>query len=337
MSANVLLKELKQGKYAPVYVLHGEEAYYIDTVSDYIEEHALQEHEKSFNQTILYGKDVDFKAVIDSARRYPMMAERQVVILKEAQQMRDLDKLETYIANPMPSTILVICHKHKKIDGRGSLSKAIKAHSVVLEATPLRDYQVAEWVTTYLDERDLKITQAGAQLIAEYLGTDLHKVANALDKLAINLPKGGTVTPELIETHVGISKDYNIFELQNALLRADNVRCWKIIRYFGENEKEHPAFLVVAMLFSFFSKVYVAHFMASASDAELASAMGMKNAWGVKDYRAAVKQFSKVRTEYILSLLKEYDLKTKGVDSTSNTSSEALLTELMFKILSFQA
>ncbi|MEM1215360.1 MAG: DNA polymerase III subunit delta, partial [Bacteroidota bacterium] len=212
-----ILKAAKSKAFQPVYFLHGLESYFIDQISDAIETHALAEHERAFNQTILYGKDTDHLQVVDAARRFPMMAERQLVILKEAQEMRSLKSLETYVAKPTPSTVLVICHKHKKFSLNSKVGNLLKAQTVLFEAKPLYDNQVPDWIGSYLRAKKLKAAPAATELLAEYLGTKLSKVANELDKLALNIPAGEEVTQKLIEEHIGISKDYNVFEFQKAL------------------------------------------------------------------------------------------------------------------------
>ena len=259
MEYDQILKELKSKQYRPIYFLHGEESYFIDEISHYIEKNVLSESEQAFNQTILYGKDVDHLAILDTARRYPMMSPYQVVLLKEAQDMRTLPELLSYIEKPMESTLFVICYKHKRYNFNSKFGKALKKHAVVFESKPLYDNQVPGWISIYLKSRKLRITPKAAELIAEYLGADLSKVANELDKLAINLPPGTEVNDQHIEANIGISKDYNIFELQRALGQRDVLKANRIINYFAANPRKNPMPVLIGALYSYFSKVYQYH------------------------------------------------------------------------------
>ena len=333
LSYQQVLKRLQQREFSPVYVLHGEESYYIDAITQYIEEHALDPSTKAFNQTVLYGKEIDYKTVLDNARRYPVLSDKQVVIIKEAQELKTLDKLESYLKNPLDSTILVLAHKHKKLDKRKKFAKAAVASAKVclVESSRLYDNQVPQWVSNYIKDQGAHIKPAAAQLLAEYLGTDLSKIANELDKLLLNLPEGGTIDKRLIQKNIGISKDFNVFELQNALGKRDGLRSFLIVKYFTANPKNHPLPAITATLYNFFSKVYVCQSMLRASDLELAKTIGA-NKFFVKDYRAAAKQYSRPQLERIFGLLKEYDLRAKGVNNHGASSGE-LLRELIARIL----
>ena len=315
-----------------MYFLHGEEPYYIDKVSDFIEENALDEAEKSFNLTVLYGKDVDHIAVLDNARRYPMMAPRQVVIIKEAQEMKGLSELQSYFQQPAETTVLVFCHKYKKFDGNSKIGKLLKEKAVVLESKKLYDNQVPDWIKDYLRDKKLSIDPAGSALIAEYLGTDLSKISNELDKLAINLPQGGAVTTALIESSIGISKDFNVFELQRALGERDPLKANRIARYFAANPRQNPLVVVISSLYSYFSKVYMLHFLGNAPEKEMLSTLELRSAFFLKEYRQTARQYPLPKVEKVLSLLQQYDLKSKGVESV-NDDDGALLTELVWKIL----
>ena len=329
-----IIKELRAGRFRPLYFLHGPEAYFIDAVSDYVERHALEEAEKAFNQTILYGKEVDFKAVIDAARRYPMMAQRQVVLLKEAQEMQTFAQLQSYFEQPAATTVLVICYKHKKFNLNSTLGKVLKAQAVVLDAKSLYDNQVPEWIAGYLQAQKLKIAPQAAALVAEYLGNDLSKVVNELDKLALNVPAGSEVTPALIEQHIGISREYNVFELQNAIGQRNIRKANLILRYFASNPKKNPMIMVVGTLYNFFSKVYLLHALQGQPDKEVLSALQLRSAYFLKDYRLAARHFSKRQVEKVIGLLREYDLKSKGVEfNTTGTPDTELMREMVWKIL----
>ena len=238
MTYQNIISDLKKGNYKPIYFLHGEEAYYIDAITKYIEEHALTDAEKAFNQIVLYGKDVDFKNVVDNARQFPMMANRRVVIVKEAKDMKGLDKLGSYFEHPSDQTVLVIAHKHKKLDGRSKLSKVLKKSAVVFESKPIRDYKIAEWISNYVREQGFKIDGRSSILLGEYLGTDLSKITNEIAKLTVNLEAGKTIDADLIHDKIEISKDFNVFELQNALGKKDLAKSFLITDYFTKNIKK---------------------------------------------------------------------------------------------------
>ncbi|MEL7221992.1 MAG: DNA polymerase III subunit delta, partial [Bacteroidota bacterium] len=254
-----ILADIKKKQFSPVYFLHGPESYFIDTISAAIEAHALAEHEKAFNQTILYGKDADHLQIVDAARRFPMMAERQLVILKEAQDMRSIKQLENYIKKPTPTTVLVICHKHKKYNLNSNFGKAIKANAVLFESKTLYDNQVPDWIANYLKAKKLKAGPEASSLLAEYLGNKLSKVANELDKLALNLPEGTDINQQQIEEHIGISKDYNVFEFQKALGLRNVLKTNRIVNYFIANPRSNPMPVIVGSLYNYFSKLYLFH------------------------------------------------------------------------------
>lgn len=333
LSYQQVLKALQQKSYSPIYLLHGEESFYIDQLTNYIEENVLEEGTKAFNQTVLYGKDIDYKAVLDSARRYPVLSDKQVVIIKEAQDLKTIDKLEPYFQNPLDSTILVLAHKHKKLDKRKKFAKTLSSSNKVclFESKRLYDNQVPNWISNFLKDKGVNIKPAAAHLLAEYLGTDLSKIANELDKLLLNLPKGATVDKPLIQKNIGISKDFNVFELQHALGKKDHFKSFLIVKYFIANPKNHPLPMITATLYNFFSKVYVCQAMLRATDEAIAKAIGA-NKFFVKDYRVAAQAYTRPQLEQVFSLLKEYDLRSKGVNSTNN-STGALLQELIAQVL----
>lgn len=327
-----IIKELKAKKFVPIYLLHGNESYYIDKISKYIEDNVLTEGEKSFNQMIMYGKDTDHKTLIDTCSRYPMMASHQVVILKEAQEMKTLKELLPYLQKSVHTTILVICYKHKKFDGRTKFGKLLKQKALVFESKRLYDNQIPDWIQSYLKDKKLSISPSAAALVAEYLGEDLSKVSNELDKLAINLAPGTEVNEKHIQDQIGISKEYNVFELQKALGAKNVVKSNRIIHYFISNPKKNPLVVVVGTLFNFFSKVYLTHFLKQSSEKEMMEKLGVRRAFFLKDYKLAARNYPFQQSQNVIAILKEYDLKSKGVDRVNATEGD-LMKEMVFRIL----
>jgi DNA polymerase-3 subunit delta len=349
---NQILLDLKRKIFKPVYFLSGEEAYYIDLISDYIENNVLEEADREFNQTVVYGKDADLVSILGFAKQFPMMSEYNVVIVKEAQNLKELNKSagsdeETsssknssnsaaqqflhYIGNPQPSTILVFCFKYKTIDKRSVIAKALQKHAVFLETKKLYDNQVPEWINEYVKEKKCIINPKASFLMSEFLGNDLSKISNEIDKLMINLPPGKEITAELVQENVGISKDYNVFELQDALARKDVLKANAIINHFAANEKDNPAPLVLISLYGYFSKILKYHFLADKSKFAAAQALGV-NPYFVDGYAKAAMNYNSSKLKQIFSFLKECDLKSKGIENSSVTYGE-LLKELVFKIL----
>ena len=331
-----ILTDLKKKAYKPVYYLFGEEAYFIDLIADYIQDHVLTEDEKAFNLSVLYGKDVDIATIIDTAKRYPMMSEYQVVIIKEAQDLRISGEGNTnlfmyYLEHPQPSTLLVFCHKHGKPDKRLTYYKALLKHAVLFESGKLYDNKIPDWITTYVKDNGYALSPKAAVLLAESLGTDLSRVVNETGKLFINLPKGTTITEDYIEQNIGISKEYNVFELQNALGLKDVLKANKIITHLSANQKENPLLVTVALLFSFFNKLMIYHSLSDKSSTNVAKALGV-NPFFISDYSKAAANYKPDKLIRIISYLREYDLRSKGVDNVS-TSETDLLKELVFKIL----
>jgi DNA polymerase-3 subunit delta len=329
-----ILRSLRLKEYRPVYFLHGTEPYFIDRISNYLENEVLSESEKAFNLTVLYGKDADPLSVLDAARRYPVMSEKQVVLIKEAQEMKGLTELQAYIEKPVPSTILCICYMHKKFDARTNFAKVLKQHAVVLETKRLYDNQVPDWIIQFGKGHELTIGPAEAGLIAEYLGADLSKVANELEKLALNVPKGANITRAHIEQYIGISREYNAFELHRALAARDWPKAFRMVQYFAANPKKGPMVLIIGSLYGFFSKVYMLHFLGGVPEKQQIKQLGIGNAFFLKDYRLAARHFNRSQTEQVLALLREYDLKTKGVDlNTTSVPEGELLKELVWRIV----
>lgn len=334
MTYDQIIQSLKKKTYKPVYFLYGNESYFIDAISDYVEANVLSEGEKAFNFTVLYGKDTDHLTVVDNARRYPMMSPYQVVILKEAQEMKTLKDLQTYVEKPLDTTILVICHKHKSFNMNTKFGKALKQHAVVFQSKKLYDNQVPDWIKSYLTRKKLQISMAGSELLAEYLGSDLSKVANELDKLAINLEPGTEVTANHIEENIGISKEYNIFELQKALGARDVLKANRIVKYFTANPKSSPLPVLIGSLYNYFSKIYMLHFLRNASEQELLNALGLRSPFFLREYRATARVYSPQRTEWVIQVLKEFDLKSKGVEYNNTGKPDGeLLKEMVWRIL----
>ncbi|MEI6409351.1 MAG: DNA polymerase III subunit delta [Bacteroidota bacterium] len=334
MTFEEILRDIRDKKFAPVYFLHGEEPFFIDRLEEAIDANALPEAEKGFNQTILYGKDVDALTLLDSLRRFPMMSERQVVILREAQEMKTIADLAGYMENPMPSTLFVVCFKHKKYDMGTKFGKILKAKTLAFESKKLYDNQIADWISAYCKSKKLSMEATAANLLAEYLGTDLGRITNELDKLALNLPAGATVTTNHVQEYVGISKEYNVYELQKAFATRDKAKIARIQQYFASNIRKNPLIVTISSLFSYFSKVYMLHFLKNASDAEMVKSLELRSEWFLKEYKMALNNYSLAQTIQIISLLKTYDLRSKGVDTDmTNTGEEELMKELFWKIL----
>jgi len=342
MTAAALLSELKTRKFKSVYLFHGEEPYYIDLFSNYIEQNLLSEAEKGFNQTVLYGRDTDVLSILNSAKRFPMMSEYQLVMIKEAQELKwgkdsedskkAPDPLLAYLEKPVPSTILVFCFKHGKFDKRKKTYKAIEKNGLVFESSTIYDNKVPGWIEDFIREKTYRIQPRASAMIAEYLGNDLSKVANELEKLMLNVPKGNEITVEDVQNNIGISKEYNVFELQDALARRDPFKANQIIAYFAANPKSNPIQMVLGALNTWFTKILKYHYVTDKSAQNLAKELGV-NPFFVKDYELAAKNFQAGKVFDIISYLRECDIKTKGVDSTGNTVDGDLLKELVFKII----
>lgn len=335
-SVKKVMADLRAGKYAPVYFLQGEETYYIDLVSDYIEENALSPGDRSFNQVVVYGKDTPMATVLTHARRFPMMADRQVVIVKEAQDIPDLNRetgsklLLEYLRNPSPTTILVFCHKHKTLDKRRELGKKVDQLATVLTGKKMYDNQLPEFLNEYAKEKKVAIDDRAVLALCEFVGNDLHRITNEVDKLTIAV-QGKTITLDHVIQGVGVSKEYNIFELQKAIIRKDTVLANRIVNYFEANTRKNPMIPVIAFLFSFFSKLLVASQSADQSDRGLVSTLKI-SPYAARDYAAALRQYSTEKIISAISSLREADLKLKGVDSGSVTEGQ-VLRELVYRIL----
>ena len=327
-----IMSDLRNRIFKPVYFLAGEEPYYIDLITDYIEDKVLPEAEKSFNQIILYADDTNIASIIDIARRFPMMASHQVVIIKEAQSLKKIDDLAIYLEKPLVSTILVFSYKYKSVDKRTKLYKVLESHGVYFESARLRDYQIPGWIDRYLMKKGIKTDPSASAMLTEYLGTDLHKIANELDKLIITLPPGKPViTTSIIEQNIGISKDYNNFELQKAIGEKNILKANMIVRYFSNNQKDNPITLSLASLFGFFSKLLLYHYLPDKSKNNVAAALKV-NPFFVRDYESAASKYNVSKTVQIIGLLRTFDMKSKGFGDAGTEPGE-LLRELVYKIL----
>jgi DNA polymerase-3 subunit delta len=327
-----IMSDLKNRIYKPVYFLTGDEPYYIDIITDYIEEKVLSDDEKAFNQIILYGEETSVSEVTDTARRFPMMSNQQVVIVKEAQSLKKIEDLVYYIENPLQSTILVINYKYKTLDKRTRLYKMTDSKAVFFESNRLRDYQVPQWIERYLMQKGITIEPDASAMLTEYLGTDLHKIVNELDKLLITIPSDKqAITTTLIGNNIGISKDFNNFELQKAVSEKNIYKANLIVHYFADNPKDNPVNLTIASLFSFFSKLLTYHYLSDRSRNNVASILKI-NPFFVRDYEDAALKYGARNTIDIISLLRTYDMKSKGYGDLSSTPGD-LLKELIYKIL----
>ncbi|MDO5980357.1 DNA polymerase III subunit delta [Flavivirga spongiicola] len=328
-----LVTDIKNKKLKPIYFLMGEEPYYIDKISDFIESTVLAEEERGFNQMVLYGRDVTIEDIASNAKRYPMMAEYQVVIVKEAQDLsRTIEKLASYAENPQPTTVLVVNYKYKKIDKRKSLYKTLKKTGIVYESKKLYENQVADWIRRVLSSKDYSISPKAAQMLVEFLGTDLSKINNELEKLQIILPKGTQISPEHIEENIGISKDYNNFELRKAIGEKNTIKAYQIVNYFAENPKDNPMVVTVSLLFNFFSQLLHFHGLSDKSPRNVASALKI-NPYFVKEYIAAARHYPMRKVSAVVSTLREFDVKSKGVGANAVPQGD-LLKELLVRILS---
>lgn len=331
MTFEEILGNLQKKIYHPIYFLMGEETYFIDKISDYIADNVLTEAEKGFNQTILYGKDLEPHTIMANARRFPMMANHQVIIVREAQNIKKIEELESYAKNPLKSTILVINYKYKTLDKRKTFPKLLDQKGVLFEAKKIYDNQLPAWITSYLKNQQYSIAPQAAAMIAEYLGADLSKVANELDKLIISLPVGTQITPDHIEKNIGISKEFNVFELQNALGERDLLRANRIVNYFGANPSSNPIPVVISSLFSYFTKILNYHFLEDKSQNNVASVLQV-HPFFVKTYVAAAKNYNIRKLVEIISILREYDMKSKGFGNVSASAAD-LQKEMIYRIL----
>ncbi len=330
MEYEEIIGNLKKKIYHPIYFLMGDESYFIDQISDYIAEHVLTKEEQDFNQYILYGKDVDADAIITYSRRFPMMANYQVVIVREAQNIKKIEDLEPYMNNPLKSTILVLNYKYKTIDKRKSFAKAVAKKGVLFESKKIYDNKLPAWINSYLAEHDYSIEPQASAMLSEYLGTDLSKVANELNKLIISLPKKTKITPDHVEKNIGISKDFNIFELQNALGERNVLKSNQIINYFAANPGSNPLTKTISNLYFYFMKILTYHFLTDKSQNAVAAALAV-NPYFVSSYVAAARQYPIRKVVEIMEILRDFDMRSKGMGASSDMAD--LQKEMIYKIL----
>ncbi|MFV8355180.1 DNA polymerase III subunit delta [Flavobacterium sp. XS1P32] len=326
-----IVNDIKNGNIKPIYFLMGEEPYYIDKLSYFIEEKVLTEEEKGFNQTVLYGRDVSIEDIISTAKRYPMMAERQVVIVKEAQDLiRTIDKLESYAENPMATTVLVFCYKYKTLDKRKKITKLLAKNGVVFESKKLYDNQVGDWIKRVLAGKKYEIEPKANAMLVEFLGTDLSKINNELEKLQIILPVGSTITPKHIEENIGFSKDFNVFELRKALGERNQLKAYTIADNFAQNPKDNPMVVTTGLVFSFFIQLLKYHGLKDKNPKNVASVLGI-NPFFMKEYDVALKNYPMKKVSQIVGALRDIDVKSKGVGANALSHSD-LLKEMLYKI-----
>ena len=335
VSFDSIMSDLKARKYLPVYYLMGDESYYIDQISDYIAENVLQPEERDFNQTILFGSDVNASQVADTARRYPMMSEYQVVIVKEAQNIKNTEALEKYFKQPMPSTILVMCHKNGTIDGRKrEYVKSIQGAGVLFESKKLRDRDLPPFIENYLKRKNVSIDPKSTQIIADSIGADLSRLTGELDKVILSLPEQDRrVTPQVVEEQIGVSKDFNSFELRDAIVNRNVFKANQIIKYFDENPKAGSIYSFLPMLFNFFQNLMIAYYAPNNKSQEaVAEWLELRSPWAAKDYMTGMRNYSGMKVMQIIGKIREIDAKSKGLDNP-NTPPGELMKELIFYIL----
>ncbi len=333
MTAQQIINDIKNGSIKPIYFLYGDEPYFIDQVSDYIENNLLPEADRGFNQTVLYGRDVAVNDIIANARRFPMMAAHQVLIIKEAQSLsRTIHQLESYVENPQPTTVLVINYKYKKPDKRKKVYKTLAKMGVLFEGKPLYENQVPAWIANYVKDQGYEINPKASQMLVEFLGVKLGNIANELNKLFIILPKNSTITPEAIEENIGISKDFNNFELRKAIGAKDVVKANQIINYFAQNPKSNPLVMTISLLNSFFTQMLQFHALPNKNDNRAIAAALRISPFFTGDYTTAGKNYPMRKVSQIIGFLRDADLKSKGVGARDLPHGD-LLKELLFKIM----
>ena len=329
-----IMKDLKAGNYKPVYYLHGEESYYIDKIADYIAEHALQPEERDFNQTVLFGNDATASQIADICRRYPMMAERQVVIVKEAQNLKNTEALEKYLKTPLSSTVLVICHKNGKIDGRKrEYVKTIQQAGVLFESAKLREKDLPAFIEGYLKRNNTSIDPKSIQLIADAIGADLSRLVSELDKVLVSLPEQNKrITPQVVEDQIGVSKDFNGFEFKDAIVNRNIYKANQIMNYFDKNPKAGSIYSFLPLIFNYFQNLMLAYYSPKKSQEGVAEWLELKSPWAAKDYMTGMKNYSGSKVMQIISEIRQFDAKSKGLDNP-NTPPGELMKELVFYIL----
>lgn len=335
MDVNTVLKQIKNRDYKPVYLLHGDESYFIDLVSDLIEQSVLTDAQKGFDQTVLYGKETDFSTIVNTCKRYPMMSDYQVVIVKEAHAMKwgDDELLQKYLEHPTPTTLLVFAYKHASFDKRKKTYKLLDKAGVIVESKKIYDDKVAPWITQQFDATKRKIHPQAAAMMAEYLGSDLSKVANEIEKLLLNVDPQAEVSVADIERNIGISKDFNVFELNSALAKRHSLKAYQIVDYFAANPKSNPIQVIIGALGGYFTKVLKYHYLPDKTGQTAAKELGV-HPFFLKEYEIAARSYHRRKVFDVIHVISEYDLKSKGLGVGAHTSSGELLKELIYKILS---
>ena len=334
LTYEALMADLRQGRYAPVYLLMGDEPYYIDCITDFIIKNALREEERDFNQTVVFGSDVNAAGISDIAKRYPVMAARQVVVVKEAQNIRNWERIEAYMERPQPTTVLVLCHKNGNVDGRKKILTKARAAGVVFESKKKRESELPAFIEQYLKAAGIAIDNKAAQMVAGHIGNDLCRIVSELDKVMLSLGNGERrVTPDIVERQVGVSKDYNGFELRNAIANKDVMKANRILKYFDSNPKAGNAYMLIPVLFAYFQNLMVAYYAPNRNDENgLARYMDLRGGWAAREYIIGMRNYSGVKVMKIIGKIKETDAKSKGLDNP-NTGIGELLKELVYFIL----
>lgn len=328
-----ILTDLRKKQFKPIYYLMGEEPYFIDVIANYIEDNVLTEAEKGFNLTVVYGTDTDISDIVNTAKRYPMMSDYQVVIVREAQSVKNMDELVYYLQKPLTSTILVFCHKHGVLDRRKKLATEIQKIGVLFDSKRLRDYQLPQFIENYLKQKSVDIDSKAAAMMAEYVGTDLSRMVGELDKLIITLPEGQKrITPAQIELNIGISKDFNNFELLDAIINKNVVKANRIVKYFAENPKSNPLIMTLSTLFGFFSNLMLVYYSPVQTEQGIAAHLGLRSSWQARDYLKAKGKYTGTEVLQIIDEIRYCDARSKGVENSSVSDGE-LLRELIYKIL----
>ncbi|HRG18467.1 MAG TPA: DNA polymerase III subunit delta [Flavobacterium lutivivi] len=326
-----IINDIKAGNIRPIYFLMGEEPYYIDKLTEYIEENVLKDDEKGFNQMVIYGRDTTIDEIVSNAKRFPMMAERQVVIVKEAQELsRTIDQLEAYAENPQPTTVLVFAYKYKTLDKRKKLIKTLDKKGLVYESKKLYENQVGEWIRRVLKGKGYEIEPKAMMMLVEFLGNDLSRIANEINKLEIILPKGSKITPSHIEENIGFSKDFNVFEFRKAIGEKNQFKAYQIADYFAKNPKDNPLVMTTGLVFGFFSALLQYHGLKDKSPNNVARELKV-SPYFVTDYISAAKNYPMKKVSSIIAALRELDVKSKGVGANSLSDSD-LLKEILVKI-----
>jgi DNA polymerase-3 subunit delta len=328
-----LIKAFKKKDFAPIYLFHGDEDYFIDELENALEKNALEESEKAFNQSVVYGRDVSIGALRDMASRLPMMAPRQVIIVREAQDLKELITLQSYVEKPVTSTVICLCYKHKKVDGRTNFFKALKDKGVIFESKKLYDNQVEDWIRAYVKDLGFDISPEATSMAYEYIGNQISTITNELQKVVLNLPKGSKIEVDAIQNAIGVSREYNVFELQKALGQRQKERAFLILHQMNLDIKTNPAVLIIGSLATYFTKIFTLHSLHGATENEVLAAMGLKSSFFLKEYRLAAKYYLPHHLEFVFGLLHDYDLRAKGVTNRDTEEGE-LLRELVHGILS---